>query len=250
MLDKLRILFSFISIGIILNLLFATIQNFLRESEIDHFGSPDIRYLSSATCLLGTILFINCFVRTQQEKESLHTAVLYSSIIIIFIGTLASGSITYTGEDSPSFVVVFLATGILLIPSVSVFLIKGKKALSVCLLLVFSPTLSYFSSYQWVVWQTKLYAHEVTKIHGWNFEVDPWKWIDLKKIQPKDVIVYNWSPLFRRFAIKKSDTDYYRDRETADILYNVEMVEDKLLITQATHVWWQSSGKTGVWPSR
>ena len=37
--------------------------------------------------------------------------------------------------------------------------------------------------------------------------------------------------------------------QRADILYSVENVNGKLLITNATHVLWNSSGETGVWPS-
>ena len=57
-------------------------------------------------------------------------------------------------------------------------------------------------------------------------------------------------PFFRRFAIKHPDYDPYGKGQNADILYSVEKIDGKLLITQATHVWWNSSGETGVWPSR
>ena len=128
------------------------------------------------------------------------------------------------------------------------FQTKKEKLTYLCLLL-YSPTLS-FSAYQWVDWNTKLFAPEVTKIQGWNFKVSEWKWIDLEKNSAKRCNCIQLVATVQRFAVKTSAYDYLDDRETADILFNVEMINGKLLITDATHVWWQSSGETGVWPTR
>ena len=57
-------------------------------------------------------------------------------------------------------------------------------------------------------------------------------------------------PLFQRFAIKSKEKDHYGKGREPDILYSVEKIEGRLLITNATHVKWNSSGETGVWPSR
>tara|TARA_B100001248_G_C27372898_1_gene452629 strand:- start:803 stop:1342 length:540 start_codon:yes stop_codon:yes gene_type:complete len=103
---------------------------------------------------------------------------------------------------------------------------------------------------QWVQWNTALFCEKIHKVDGWNFEVSEWKWFSLDEVKKEDVIIYNWTPFFRRFAIKSKVRDSFGKGQDPDILYNVEEIKGKFLITHATHVKWNSSGETGVWPSR
>jgi hypothetical protein len=95
-----------------------------------------------------------------------------------------------------------------------------------------------------------LFSEKIYDVEGWNFEVNEWKWFCLDSVNKEDVIIYNWTPFFQRFAIKSKEKDYYGKGREPDILYSVEKIEGRLLVTHATHVKWNSSGETGVWPSR
>ena len=235
---------------ILINLGFATAFNWQAESQANYEYFQDFHYFSAPICGFGTFLCILLFWTDKKKKEKPSNLLHFIPFIIITIGTLASGTITYTGEDSPSFWVILLVT-IILLP-VSIFFIwkMGRYSLIACFVLLYSPSLAYYSAQQWVLGNTQLFGDEISKIEGWNFEVDDWKWFNLEVVEKKHVIVYNWFPFFRRFAIKHADYDPYGKGQNADILYSVEKIDGKLLITQATHVWWNSSGETGVWPSR
>lgn len=252
-LNQTKLLYSFfLGIGLLLvvNLVYASAFNFKAEHSAQYEYLRNCYYFSAPICGLGTLLCIICLILNHRQSQPFARALNYLSFIIITIGTLSSGAITYTGEDSPSFVVVFLVT-LALIPVSLFFIIKfGRSCFLSCFLLLYSPSLAYYSAEQWVIWNTKLFGDQIAKIEGWNFEVNTWKWFNLEEVEKEDVIVYNWTPLFRRFAIKESGEDYYGKGQNADILYNVENVNGKLLITNATHVLWNSSGETGVWPSR
>lgn len=252
-LNQTKLLYSFfLGIGLLLvvNLVYASAFNFKAEHSAQYEYLRNCYYFSAPICGLGTLLCIICLILNHRQSQPLARALNYLSFIIITIGTLSSGAITYTGEDSPSFVVVFLVT-LALIPVSLFFIIKfGRSCFLSCFLLLYSPSLAYYSAQQWVIWNTKLFGDQIAKIEGWNFEVNAWKWFNLEEVEKEDVIVYNWTPLFRRFAIKESGEDYYGKGKNADILYSVENVNGKLLITNATRVLWNSSGETGVWPSR
>ena len=252
-LNQTKLLYSFfLGIGLLLvvNLVYASAFNFKAEHSAQYEYLRNCYYFSTPICGLGTLLCIICLILNHRQSQPLARALNYLSFIIITIVTLSSGAITYTGEDSPSFVVVFLVT-LALIPVSLFFIIKfGRPCFLSCFLLLYSPSLAYYSAQQWVIWNTKLFGDQIAKIEGWNFEVNAWKWLNLEEVEKEDVIVYNWTPLFRRFAIKESGEDYYGKGKNADILYSVENVNGKLLITNATRVLWNSSGETGVWPSR
>ena len=251
--NQTKLLYSFflsISLLLVVNLVYASAFNFKAEHSAQYEYLRNCYYFSAPICGLGTLLCIICLILNHRQSQPLARALNYLSFIIITIGTLSSGAITYTGEDSPSFVVVFLVT-LALIPVSLFFIIKfGRSCFLSCFLLLYSPSLAYYSAQQWVIWNTKLFGDQIAKIEGWNFEVNAWKWFNLEEVEKEDVIVYNWTPLFRRFAIKESGEDYYGKGKNADILYSVENVNGKLLITNATRVLWNSSGETGVWPSR
>lgn len=234
---------------IILNLLFASAFYFSTEYSNKYEYFSGFYYFSSLICTMGTLLFIICLILSSKKSDRRLDALHYLTFTIITIGTLLSGTITYTGEDSPSLVVVLLVT-IALFP-VSIFIVFrfGRSYVLSCFLLLYSPSLAYYSAQQWVIWNTKLFGDQIAKIEGWNFEVNAWKWFNLEEVEKEDIIVYNWTPLFRRFAIKESGKDNHGKSQRADILYSVENVNGKLLITNATHVLWNSSGETGVWPS-
>ena len=252
-LNQTKLLYSFfLGIGLLLvvNLVYASAFNFKAEHSAQYEYLRNCYYFSTPICGLGTLLCIICLILNHRKAQHFARALNYLSFMIIAIGTLSSGAITYTGEDSPSFVVVFLVT-LALIPVSLFFIIKfGRSCFLSCFLLLYSPSLAYYSAQQWVIWNTKLFGDQIAKIEGWNFEVNAWKWFNLEEVKKEDVIVYNWTPLFRRFAIKESGEDYYGKGKNADILYSVENVNGKLLITNATRVLWNSSGETGVWPSR
>ena len=76
------------------------------------------------------------------------------------------------------------------------------------------------------------------------------KWFCLNSVNKKDVIIYNWTPFFKDSPLKVREKDHYGKGHEPDILYSVEKIEGRLLITNATHKKWNSSGETGVWPSR
>ena len=251
--NQTKLLYSFflgISLLLVVNLVYASAFNFKAEHSAQYEYLRNCYYFSAPICGLGTLLCIICLILNHRQSQHFARALNYLSFMIIAIGTLSSGAITYTGEDSPSFVVVFLVT-LALIPVSLFFIIKfGRSCFLSCFLLLYSPSLAYYSAQQWVIWNTKLFGDQIAKIEGWNFEVNAWKWFNLEEVEKEDVIVYNWTPLFRRFAIKESGEDYYGKGKNADILYSVENVNGKLLITNATRVLWNSSGETGVWPSR
>ena len=251
--NQTKLLYSFflgISLLLVVNLVYASAFHFKAEHSAQYEYLRNCYYFSAPICGLGTLLCIICLILNHWQSQPLARALNYLSFMIITIGTLLSGTITYTGEDSPSFVVVFLVT-LALIPVSLFFIIKfGRSCFLSCFLLLYSPSLAYYSAQQWVIWNTKLFGDQIAKIEGWNFEVNAWKWFNLEEVKKEDVIVYNWTPLFRRFAIKESGEDYYGKGQNADVLYSVENVNGKLLITNATHVLWNSSGETGVWPSR
>jgi len=251
--NQTKLLYSFflsISLLLVVNLVYASAFNFKAEHSAQYEYLRNCYYFSAPICGLGTLLYIICLILNHWQSQPLARTLNYLSFMIITIGTLSSGAITYTGEDSPSFVVVFLVT-LALIPVSLFFIIKfGRSYFLSCFLLLYSPSLAYYSAQQWVIWNTKLFGDQIAKIEGWNFEVNAWKWFNLEEVEKEDVIVYNWTPLFRRFAIKESGEDYYGKGKNADILYSVENVNGKLLITNATRVLWNSSGETGVWPSR
>ena len=240
----------FIILSILANLLFASISIFFVERDAKYEYFPDFHFFSAPVCGFGTLLFAVHLLLNRKRKGVAQVTLYHLPIVIILLGTLASGSITYTGEDSPSFWVVLFVTAALL-PLSFFFLWKlGKYGLLSCCCLLYSPSLAYYSAHQWVHWNTQLFGDEVAQIEGWNFKPGAWQWFNLEVVEKKDVIVYNWVPCFRRFAIKHPRPDSDGKGHRADILYSVEKIDGKLLITRATHVWWQSSGETGVWPSR
>ena len=171
--------------------------------------------------------------------------------VIILTGTLFAGKITYFGEDLSSFAVILFST-LGLIPFCILFVKKlGKSSLLRCLLILYSPTLSYYSAHQWVEWNTRLFAHKVAGIEGWDFEEHEGKWTDYNRFKPEHVIVYHWNPVFRRFASKEfNKLSYPYHSVLPETLYTVEKIDGKLLITDSTIVNWQSSGETCVWPCR
>ena len=248
-----KLLYTFFlgtSLLLIVNLVYASAFHFKAEHSALYEYSLNCCYFSAPICGLGTLLCIICLILNHRQSKTLVRSLNYLSFMIIAIGTLSSGMITYIGEDAPSFMVVFLVT-LALIPVSVFFIVKfGRSCFLSCFLLLYSPSLAYYSAQQWVIWNTKLFGDQIAKIEGWNFEVNAWKWFNLEEVKKEDVIVYNWTPLFRRFAIKESGEDYYGKGQKTDILYSVENVNEKLLITNATYVLLNSSGETGVWPSR
>lgn len=235
---------------VIINLCFATAFNFETEYRAEYEYFPNFHYFSGPICGLGTILCLLCFFIKRGNQEPHFKLLHIAPFIIIATGTLTSGSITYTGEDSPSFWVVLLVTASVFPFFLFLLYRLRKTALIACFFLLYSPTLAYYSAHQWVIWNTNLFSDQIEKIEGWNFEVNEWKWFDLELTEKEDVIVYNWVPFFRRFAIRDSQIESHGKGRDADVLYKVDRVNGKLVITQATHVKWNSSGETGVWPSR
>lgn len=239
-----------LQILVIGNLCFATAFNLEAEYFARYEYFPNFHYFSAPICIVGLVICIYSFL-ANKNKESKRWKLLHSlPFLLIILGTVGSGSITYTGEDSPSFIVVLIATFFLFPLSIFFFRKLGRHSLSGCIFLLYSPSLSYYSAQQWVQWNTALFSEKIHEVEGWNFEVSEWKWFSLDEVKKQDVIIYNWTPFFRRFAIKSKMRDSYGKGQDPEILYNVEEIKGKLLITHATHVKWNSSGETGVWPSR
>jgi hypothetical protein len=239
-----------LQILVIGNLCFATAFNLEAEYFARYEYFPNFHYFSTPICVVGLMICIYCFLANKNKDGTIWQTLHYLPFILITLGTLASGSITYTGEDSPSFWVILMNTSILVPVSVFFFWKLGKRSILGIFFLIYSPSLSYYSAQQWVQWNTALFSKKIYDIEGWNFEVNEWKWFCLDSVNKEDVIIYNWTPFFQRFAIKSKEKDYYGKGREPDILYSVEKIEGRLLVTHATHVKWNSSGETGVWPSR
>ena len=247
-----KVLFSFLSLLVIINLLFSTASNFKAEHAENHdqlvFSILD--FFSTLVSCTGTLLLTIYLIHYRKTSGQLQYILYFLPIMVITIGTLAAGKITYFGEDLSSFAVILFATcGLFLL---SIFFLRklGKSSLAHCFILLYSPTLSYYSAHQWVEWNTRLFADQITKLDGWNFEVDGWKYINIEYLEAEDVLIYHWTPLFRRFAIKVPSKDNYGLRANPSTVYTCRKIDGKLLITDATHVWWNSSGETCVWPCR
>lgn len=239
-----------LQILVIVNLSFATAFNLEAEYFTRYEYFPNFYYFSAPICIVGLVVCIYCFLANKNKEAKIWKLLHSLPFILIILGTVGSGSITYTGEDSPSFIVVLIATFFLFPLSIFFFRKLGRRALIGCIFLLYSPSLSYYSAQQWVQWNTALFCEKIHKVDGWNFEVNEWKWFSLDEVKKEDVIIYNWTPFFRRFAIKSKVRDSFGKGQDPDILYNVEEIKGKFLITHATHVKWNSSGETGVWPSR
>lgn len=239
-----------LQILVIVNLSFATAFNLEAEYFTKYEYFPNFYYFSAPICIVGLVVCIYCFLANKNKEAKIWKLLHSLPFILIILGTVGSGSITYTGEDSPSFIVVLIATFFLFPLSIFFFRKLGRRALIGCIFLLYSPSLSYYSAQQWVQWNTALFCEKIHKVDGWNFEVSEWKWFSLDEVKKEDVIIYNWTPFFRRFAIKSKVRDSFGKGQDPDILYNVEEIKGKFLITHATHVKWNSSGETGVWPSR
>lgn len=247
-----KVLFSFLILLVIINLLFSTASNFNAEYAKNH-DQLFILILDLFTTLVsgaGTLLLTIYLIRYRKTSGRLQNVLYFLPIMVITIGTLAAGKITYFGEDLSSFAVILYATcGLFLL---SIFFLRklGKAYLFHCFILLYSPTLSYYSAHQWIEWNTRLFADQITKLDGWNFEVNGLDDFNIEYLEAKDVLIYHWTPLFRRFAIKVPSKDNYGLRADPNIVYTCRKIDGKLLITDATHVWWYSSGETCVWPCR
>ena len=239
-----------LQILVIVNLCFATTFNLEAEYFARYEYFPNFHYFSAPICIVGLVICIYCFLANKNKEAKIWKLLHSLPFLLIILGTVGSGSITYTGEDSPSFIVVLTATFFLFPLSIFFFRKLGRHSLIGCIFLLYSPSLSYYSAQQWVQWNTALFSEKIHKVEGWNFEVSEWKWFSLDEVKKEDVIIYNWTPFFRRFAIKSKMRDSYGKGQDPETLYNVEEIKGKLLITHATHVKWNSSGETGVWPSR
>ena len=239
-----------LQILVVLNLFCATAFNLQAEYFARYEYFPNFHYFSAPICVVGLLICIYCLLANKNKESKIWKILNSLPFLLVILGTLASGTITYTGEDSPSFIVVLIATFFLIPLSIGFFRKLGRNSLIGCIFLLYSPSLSYYSAHQWVQWNTLLFSEKIHEVEGWNFEVNSWKSFNLDLVKKGDVIIYNWSPFFRRFAIKSKERDYYGKGPESDVLYSVEKIKGKLLITNATHVKWNSSGETGVWPSR
>ena len=239
-----------LQILVTVNLCFATAFNLEAEYFARYEYFPNFHYFSAPICIVGLLICIYCLLANKNKESKIWKILNSLPFFLVILGTLGSGTITYTGEDSPSFIVVLTATFFLIPLSIGFFRKLGRNSLIGCIFLLYSPSLSYYSAQQWVQWNTALFSEKIHQVEGWNFEVSEWKWFSLDQVKKEDVIIYNWTPFFRRFAIKSKVRDSYGKGQDPETLYNVEEKKGKLLITHATHVKWNSSGETGVWPSR
>ena len=93
------------------------------------------------------------FQKSDRRLDALH----YLTFTIITIGIYFLVRLL-TLVKTPSLVVVLLVT-IPLFP-ISIFIVFrfGRSYLLSCFLLLYSPSLAYYSAQQWVIWNTKLLA--------------------------------------------------------------------------------------------
>ena len=115
-----------LQILVIGNLYFATAFNLEAEYFARYEYFPNFHYFSTPICVVGLMICIYCFLANKNKDGTNWQTLHYLPFILITLGTLASGSITYTGEDTPSFWVVLMNTSILVPVSVFFFWKLGK----------------------------------------------------------------------------------------------------------------------------
>ena len=126
-----------------------------RDAKYEYFPDPSFR-------LHAFYLFFLVHLLLNRKRKALPRFVSLANHNPS--GHLASGSITYTGEDSPSFWVVLFVT-VALSP---ILLFSLKLVVWPSELLFTLPSLAYYSAHQGH-WNTQL-SETVAQIEGWNFK--------------------------------------------------------------------------------